>query len=117
MGVAVAAGRESLKATVRVAREVGVELRRDRVTDMSAQIAFWGILSLFPGLLAIAAALGSLEVLIEVCTDLVECFSEHRMNGCGSGVQLLPHAAPLAALPAKEHRELALRACGDNLAH
>ena len=44
------------------------ELRRqvsdDRVTGLAAEIAFFAILSVFPGLIMFAAALGSLELLI-----------------------------------------------------
>jgi membrane protein len=47
-------------------RDVVVELvhewRDDRVTGLAAEIAFFGVLSLFPTLIAITAALGSLEV-------------------------------------------------------
>lgn len=42
-------------------REMGREWRDDRVTGLAAEIAFFGLLSLFPALLAVAAALGSLE--------------------------------------------------------
>lgn len=39
------------------------EWREDRVSGLAAEIAFFGILSLFPVLLAVAAALGSLDAI------------------------------------------------------
>jgi membrane protein len=49
---------------VSTVREVAQELRRDRVTGLAAEIAFFAILSLFPALLALVAALGSMEAVV-----------------------------------------------------
>ena len=46
-----------------VGRSLAREWREDRVTGLAAEVAFFGILSLFPVLLAVAAALGSLEAI------------------------------------------------------
>ena len=57
-----------MSAIARASRQVAVDLvgewRQDRVTGLAAEIAFFGVLSFFPGLLATAAALGSLETLV-----------------------------------------------------
>jgi membrane protein len=49
-------------------REVGTSVYReavaDRLTGLAAEVAFFGVLSLFPGLLMVAAALGSLDSLV-----------------------------------------------------
>lgn len=49
-------------------REVGTRVYReavdDRLTGLAAEVAFFGVLSLFPGLLMVAAALGSLDSLV-----------------------------------------------------
>jgi membrane protein len=37
------------------------EVQRDRITGLAAEVAFFAVLSLFPGLLALTAGLGSLE--------------------------------------------------------
>lgn len=50
-------------AVVDVTRSMVREWRDDRVGGLAAEIAFFGILSLFPALLAVAAALGSLEAI------------------------------------------------------
>lgn len=49
-------------------RELVACWHEDRVTGLAAEIAFFGILSLFPTLLATAAALGSLERLVGSAT-------------------------------------------------
>lgn len=46
------------------AKELVVEINDDRVTGLSAEVAFFGVLSIFPGLLMIAAALGSIDILV-----------------------------------------------------
>lgn len=52
-------------------RVLAREWRDDRVSGLAAEIAFFGVLSVFPGLLALAAGLGSLEALVgqEVAAD------------------------------------------------
>src|SRR3546814_6726631 len=44
--------------------ELVQEWRDDRVSGLAAEVAFFGLLSLFPTLLAMTAALGSLESII-----------------------------------------------------
>jgi membrane protein len=48
----------------RTTKELVREINDDRVTGLSAEVAFFGVLSIFPGLLMIAAALGSIDILV-----------------------------------------------------
>lgn len=59
-------GRVSKRLRAAVDVTVGVihESRDDRVTGLAAEVAFFGVLSVFPALLAITAALGWLESLL-----------------------------------------------------
>lgn len=50
-----------LRSTVEVTRQLLREWRDDRVSGLAAEVAFFGLLSLFPGLLALAGALGALQ--------------------------------------------------------
>jgi membrane protein len=50
-----------LRSTVEVGRAMAREWRSDRVTDLAAEVAFFSILSLFPGLLALTALLGLID--------------------------------------------------------
>lgn len=52
------------RETREVAVALGREWRDDRVTGLAAEMAFFGLLSLFPVLLVVAAALGSLEGIV-----------------------------------------------------
>ncbi|HZD01998.1 MAG TPA: YihY/virulence factor BrkB family protein [Actinomycetes bacterium] len=45
-------------------RELISECVEDRVSGLAAEVAFFGVLSVFPGLLVLAAALGSLEAVV-----------------------------------------------------
>lgn len=47
-----------------LAKKLKTEVVKDRVTGLAAEIAFFGVLSIFPGLLMVTAALGSLETLV-----------------------------------------------------
>ena len=47
-----------------VGQRVYKEAVADRLTGLAAEVAFFGVLSLFPGLLMVAAALGSLDALV-----------------------------------------------------
>lgn len=49
------------KQIVSLGRELTEEIVDDRVTGLAAEIAFFGVLSTFPGLLMMASALGSLD--------------------------------------------------------
>lgn len=59
-----AAGAPRIPAVLDVVEEVWHNASRHRVTGLAAEVAFFGVLSLFPGLLAVAGALGSLEVIV-----------------------------------------------------
>lgn len=63
--------RPGLRGALEVLRALAQEWRDDRVSGLAAEIAFFGVLSVFPGLLALAAGLGSLEGLVgqEVAAD------------------------------------------------
>ncbi|HEX6425647.1 MAG TPA: YihY/virulence factor BrkB family protein [Acidimicrobiales bacterium] len=50
-----------MKAAVEVVRRIALEWREDRVSGLAAEVAFFALLSLFPTLLAVTAALGSIE--------------------------------------------------------
>lgn len=47
-----------------VSRAVARQWRDDRVSGVSAEVAFWLVLSIFPGLLATAALLGSIDTIL-----------------------------------------------------
>ena len=55
---------DRIEQVIAFARDLWHELRADRVTGLAAELAFFGVLALFPGLLAVTAALGSLGALI-----------------------------------------------------
>lgn len=52
-----------LARTRDVSVDVIEEVKDDRATGLAAEVAFFGVLSIFPGLLMLAAALGSLDAL------------------------------------------------------
>ena len=49
---------------VRVARQLAIEWRDDRIPDSAASVAFYAVLSLIPAFLSLAAMLGPLESLV-----------------------------------------------------
>lgn len=49
---------------VPLARKLQKEVTKDRVTGLAAEIAFFAVLSIFPGLLMVTAALGTLETFV-----------------------------------------------------
>ncbi|HEX9682754.1 MAG TPA: YihY/virulence factor BrkB family protein [Acidimicrobiales bacterium] len=53
-----------VEPVIEVGREMAAEWKADRVSGLAAEVAFFAILAIFPGLLAFAAALGSIEPLI-----------------------------------------------------
>lgn len=55
--------RRARSATVAIGRALVREWRDDRVNGLAAEIAFFGVLSLFPTMLALASALGSLQTI------------------------------------------------------
>lgn len=60
--------------TLAVLKDLRREWRDDRVTGLAAEVAFFGLLGLFPTFLVLAAALGSMEALVghEVATRAEE---------------------------------------------
>jgi membrane protein len=56
--------REPLARAARLARRVAAACHQDRVDGLAAEFAFFGVLSTFPGLLVVAALLGSAERLV-----------------------------------------------------
>jgi uncharacterized BrkB/YihY/UPF0761 family membrane protein len=56
--------RELLARAARLTRRVAAACHRDRVDGLAAEFAFFGVLSTFPGLLVVAALLGSAERLV-----------------------------------------------------
>lgn len=61
-----------VRATADFLVAYGKEFGEDRVSGLSAEVAFWWILSLFPALLVMAAVLGSLDSVVgqEVSADV-----------------------------------------------
>ena len=55
--------RRRLSRLVAVGRQVAHDSRDDRVTGLAAEVAFFALLSVFPGLLTVAAGLGALDSL------------------------------------------------------
>lgn len=55
---------DRLRAVRDTSAEVVREIGDDRVTGIAAEMAFFGVLSIFPALLAMASALGALEVIV-----------------------------------------------------
>ncbi len=51
-------------AIVDVMRQLAVEARDDRLTSLAAEVAFFSVLGLFPALLAVASALGFLDLFV-----------------------------------------------------
>jgi membrane protein len=47
-----------------VAKELRREVVQDRVTGLAAEVAFFGVLSIFPGLLMVVAAIGSVDAFV-----------------------------------------------------
>jgi membrane protein len=62
------ASRAGIRPRVRAGREVtrtlAREWRDDRLTGLAAEVAFFGVLSAFPGLIALAAMLGWLDAIV-----------------------------------------------------
>ena len=80
----------SLHTLRREARRFVVDLRRewsrDRVGGLSAEIAFFGLLGLFPAVIVFAAALGSLDVLIgaDAAADTEQWLLDRVVEAFGS---------------------------------
>jgi membrane protein len=79
----------------------------DRVTGVAAEVAFFGFLGIFPGLLALAAALGFLEVLVgadvadraqRVVVDFLSGFLGERATATVDSVEALFEETDVALL-------------------
>ena len=79
----------------------------DRVTGVAAEVAFYGFLGIFPGLLALAAALGFLEVLVgadvaaraqRVVVDFLAGFFGERATATVDSVEALFEETDVALL-------------------
>ena len=80
------------------AREFRKEADDDRLTGLAAEVAFFAVLGIFPGLLALAAALGFVDTLLggevaeraqRVVTDFMATFLSDRASGTVDAVQSL----------------------------
>jgi membrane protein len=67
---------------LRVARQMVSEWREDRIPDNAASVAFFGVLSLLPAFLALAATLGPLDTLVG--NDLAQRVQERILDFLGS---------------------------------
>ncbi|HVL06241.1 MAG TPA: YihY/virulence factor BrkB family protein [Acidimicrobiales bacterium] len=92
------ARRWGLGSAVDIARQIGRDSKEDRLTGLAAEVAFFSLLSAFPGLLAIAAGLGALDNLFrsellaraqsEVITVL-ETFLTDQASGTSEAIEAL----------------------------
>lgn len=66
------AGSRRARSAIDALTELWREIQRDRLTGLAAELAFFGLLAVFPGFIAVAAAMGSLEVLVgeEAATEV-----------------------------------------------
>lgn len=76
---------------VRLGIDLARAVRDDRVSGLAAEVAFFGMLSVFPGLVLLAAGLGSLETLLgsgvaEEAERLVVGFLDQVLTSRASGV-------------------------------
>lgn len=65
-----------------LARRMWQEWQDDRISGLAAEVAFFGLLSLFPMLLAVASVLGSLEAVVG--GDVARQAEEEVLRGLGS---------------------------------
>ncbi|MBV6509127.1 MAG: hypothetical protein JJLCMIEE_02195 [Acidimicrobiales bacterium] len=56
-------GHRWLSEVAEVTGDIGRDWKADRVSSLGAEIAFWGVLAIFPALLAVTAMIGSLETI------------------------------------------------------
>jgi len=87
-----------LSGVVDIARHTAQDSKEDRVTGLAAEVAFFSLLSVFPGLLTVAAGLGALDSLFgsgllaraeqEVITVL-ETFLTDQAAGTAEAVEAL----------------------------
>ena len=88
----------SVSGVVDITRQLARDSKEDRVTGLAAEVAFFSLLSVFPGLLTVAAGLGALDSLFgstilaraqqEVITVL-ETFLTDKAAGTAEAVEAL----------------------------
>jgi len=92
------ARRWGLSGAVDIARQIGRDSKADRVTGLAAEVAFFSLLSVFPGLLAIAAGLGALDNLFRLellaraqdeVIALLETFLTDQASGTSEAIEAL----------------------------
>lgn len=92
------ARRPAVRATANLVADVAQGCRNDRVSGLAAEVAFFAVLSIFPGLLALAAALGFLEQLVggdvageaqDRVVAVLETFLSEQASGVVEAVQEL----------------------------
>lgn len=78
--------------------ELHREVSEDRLTGLAAEVAFFGVLGIFPGMLAVAAALGFMETLLgndvaqraeEIVADFLATFLTSRASHTVDAVRSL----------------------------
>ncbi len=87
-----------LRATAKFVRQLAVAARDDRIGGLAAEVAFFAVLGIFPGLLAVAAALGSLDAVLgddlagraeQRVVDVLNTFLTDRAKGAVEAVRSL----------------------------
>ncbi|MFP5375238.1 MAG: YihY/virulence factor BrkB family protein [Acidimicrobiia bacterium] len=95
------------RSLVAAARRFGAEAADDRITGVAAEVAFYAFLGIFPGLLALAAALGFLEVVVgaevarqaeRLVVDFLADFLGDRASGTVEAVESLFDGGDAAVL-------------------
>lgn len=91
-------GHRRLSGVTEVARRIAVDAKDDRLTGLAAEVAFFALLSVFPGLLAVAAGLGALdnifgsEVAVQAqreVIDVLKTFLTERGDGTVEAIESL----------------------------
>ncbi|MDQ4137582.1 MAG: YihY/virulence factor BrkB family protein [Actinomycetota bacterium] len=92
------ARRRLLAGVVEVTRQMARDSKKDRVTGLSAEVAFFSLLSVFPGLLTVAAALGALDNLFgsallaraqREVLDVLQTFLTDKAAGTAEAIEAL----------------------------
>ncbi len=87
-----------LATTPQFVRQLALAGREDRLTGLAAEVAFFAVLGIFPGLLAVAAALGSLDAMVgddlalraeQRVVDFLKTFLTNRAEGAVEAVRAL----------------------------
>lgn len=106
-GEGAAEGNARLRSVADSLRRFRTATTDDRITGVAAEVAFYGFLGIFPGLLALAAALGFLEVLVgadvaaraqRVVVDFLSDFFGDRASATVESVEALFEETDVAML-------------------